>query len=51
MALGGLFLLLIGYSVSNEVMIASGWILTILGSGWFLILMRIRLYRLPLVES
>ncbi len=42
----GLFLVLIGYVISNEILTVSGWVLIIVGGGCFLILMRTRIYRM-----
>lgn len=42
----GLFLVLIGYVISNLILTVSGWVLIVLGGGCFLILMRTRIYRM-----
>lgn len=47
MAVAGLLALLMGYWANDNVMIAFGWIFAIFGAGWLLILMRVRIWRLP----
>lgn len=42
----GLFLVLVGYVISSEIITMSGWVLIIVGGGCFLILMRTRIYRM-----